>query len=188
MNIDVKRKKEKRNFITRYVIYALILYFEYIFSTALTVGFSMPLLMLITAVSISIYEEPLKAALFGVYAGFLIDFAEKTVLGINAILVLWLCLITSLLFRFFMREHIVNIIPTIFLCVIIQSCFRYFFYYFVWKYDEGGEIFLREFLPVIISSFVFIFIIFPIIKRIKNRFGKIDETFIEENSEDIIRE
>ncbi len=188
MNIDDKKKKEKLNIILRYLIYFVILFTGYIFMTSVNFTKNVPLVMFSVAICIAIFEEPFSAAVIGSFAGALTDIAEGTLIGINAIIILWCCLIISLLFRFIMRKHIINIMAVAFISIFLQTGFKYIFNYFIWNYDDSGKIYLNEILPVIISTLIATAIFYPVIKIIYKKFGKINLVYIEEKSDDIVRE
>ena len=47
---------------------------------------------------------------------------------------------------------------------------------------------MKEFIPIIILTIVTTVFIFPIIRLLSRRLGKIKENYIEEKSDDIVRE
>lgn len=188
MNIDLKRKKEKRNTFFRWLIYYLIMLIEYIFMTTVNLSSPLPLLLLSTSICISVFEDPFDSAMTGCVAGLLLDAAEGTLVGMNGIILMWCCLMSSLLFYFILRKHILNVLAISAAAVIVQTGFRYLFYYAIWEYDRTGKIFVKEFVPVIILTIVTTVFIFPIIRLLSRRLGKIKENYIEEKSDDIVRE
>ncbi len=188
MNTRDKKKKEKRNIVLRYIIYIVLLFSGYIFMTSVSFIKNMPLIMFAIAICIAFFEEPFSAAVIGSFAGALTDMAEGTLIGINAIIILWCCLMISLLFRFIMRKHIINIIVVAFASIFLQTGFKYIFNYFIWNYDDGGKIYFSEILPVIILTLICTVIFYPVIKIIYKKFGKITLVYIEEKSDDIVRE
>ena len=188
MNIDLKRKKEKRNIAIRWVLYYVIMAAEYVIMTTFTSELPAPLLILATAMCISVFEDPFDAAVLGCTAGLFIDSAEGTLMGMNGIIIMWCCLMSSLLFYFVMRRHIVNVLMLVTASAVIQTGFRYIFYYFIWDYDTGGRILLERFLPVLVTTVISVLPIYPVIKMMHSRLGLIKETYIEEKSDDIVRE
>lgn len=188
MNIDVKRKKEKRNTFIRWVIYMLLLAVEYVYMTTAAFNFRVILFVIPTAMCIAAFEEPFDAAVCGNVAGLLLDTAQGTLIGLSGIMLMWCCLMTSLLFHFFMRKHVINIVMLNGAAVLVQGIIHYFFYYAIWGYDGGGKIFLDKFLPVMIYTEIASVPLFFIIKFLVNRFGVINEDYIEEKSDDIVRE
>lgn len=191
MNIDLKRKKEKRNTVIRWILYILLTVISYIYMTTAPQKLLMirtPLFVIPIAMCVAMFEEPFDSAIMGCAAGLLLDTAQGTLIGLSGIIMLWCCLGTSLLFHFFMRRHIINIIALNAAAVIAQGIIHYFFYYAIWEYDSAGKIFTREFLPVMIGTIIAVIPFFFLVRFLSRRFGIIDESYIEEKSDDIVRE
>ncbi len=188
MNIDVKRKKERRNTVLRWIIYMLLLVVEYVYMTTTAFHWRSLLLVIPTAMCIAVFEEPFDAAVTGCIAGLLLDTAQGTLIGFSGIILLWCCLVTSLLFRFYMRKHIVNVIMLNAASILIQGIIHYFCYYAIWGYDPEAKIFLHEFLPVMLYTVIAVIPLFFIIKFLVEHLGAITENYIEEKSDDIVRE
>ncbi|MCI9409446.1 MAG: rod shape-determining protein MreD [Oscillospiraceae bacterium] len=191
MNIDLKRKKEKRNTVIRWILYGLLTVISYIYmTTAPQKQFMLrtPLFVIPAAMCIAMFEEPFDSALMGCAAGLLLDTAQGTLIGLSGIIMMWCCLAASLLFHFFMRRHILNIIALNAAAVIVQGTVHYFFYYAIWEYDSAGKIFTGEFLPVMIYTSIAAVPFFFIVRFLSRHLGLIDESYIEEKSDDIVRE
>ena len=188
MNIDVKRKKEKRNDVIRWIIYLLILVVSYVYMTTAATRFKILLLVIPASMCVSMFEEPFDSAVCGCVAGLLLDTAQGTLIGLSGIILLWCCLMTSLLFHFFMRRHVINIVALNAAAIFSQGIIHYFFYYAIWGYDTSGKIFLHEFLPVMLYTCIAVFPFYFIIKFLVNHFGVVAESYIEEKSDDIVRE
>lgn len=188
MNIDLKRKKEKRNTVIRWILYILLTVISYIYMTTAAQGFHTPLFIIPIAMCVAMFEEPFDSAVMGCASGLLLDTAQGTLIGLNGIILLWCCLSASLLFHFLMRRHIINIIVLNAAAVLAQGTIHYFFYYAIWEYDSAGKIFTREFLPVMIYTAIAVIPFFFLVRFLSGRFGIIDESYIEEKSDDIVRE
>lgn len=188
MNIDIKRRKEKTHIFIRRVLYLLLFFVEYVAMTTLPFSGRMPLFLLSTAICISVFEEPFTAAMTGAAAGLMLDSAEGAIIGLNSCLLIFCCMFTSLLFYFIMRKHIVNVLMLTFAAAFLQTGVRYVFYYFIWGYDPEGKIYTHEMIPIIIFTVISSAVIYPLIKFTVSRLGEIKETFVEEKSEDIVRE
>lgn len=188
MNIDLKRKKEKRNITVRWILYGLMLVISYVYMTTAPLEFRTPLFVIPIAMCISMFEEPFDAALVGCAAGLMLDSAQGTIVGLNGIIMLWCCLISSLLFHFFMRRYILSIMLVNFAAVLIQGIIHYFFYYAIWEHDESLGILLREFVPVMIYTEIAVIPFYFIINMLVKHLGVIVESYIEEKSDDIVRE
>lgn len=188
MNIDLKRKKEKRNAAVRWIIYMLILAVSYIYMTTTAFNFKAVLMVIPAAMCVAMFEEPFDSAICGCVAGLLLDTAQGTLVGLSGIILMWCCLIASLLFHFFMRRHIVNIIMLNAAAILIQGIIHYFCYYAIWGYDTSGRIFIDEFLPVMLYTEIAVLPMYFAVRFLVKRFGVIVESYIEEKSDDIVRE
>ncbi len=188
MNIDKKKKKEKRNGIIRWFIYYLMIAAVYIYMTTVSLPLKTPLLLIPVSLCIAMYEEPFNSALTGLVAGMLLDSAEGTLIGFSGIILMWCCLFTSLLFAVIMKKHFINILLITAGVTFIQGLLRYLFYFSIWDYNEGFNIFYHEFLPVIAMTNVFTALFYYLIKFLVKHLGVIRENFIEEKSDDIVRE
>lgn len=188
MNIEIKKKKEKQRAVIRWLLYFVLLFIEYIFMTTMPSVKKMPLLLLATAICVSVFEDPFNSAILGCLAGLMLDAAEGTIFGLNGVILTMCCLMTSLLFYFIMRKHILNVLFLTAASAFIQTGFRYIFYYSVWGYDTDGKIYLREMLPVMLLTIASAAAFYPLIKYMSVRLGIIKETYVEEKSENIVRE
>lgn len=188
MNIDLKRKKEKRNTIIRWILYFLLLTISYIYMTTAPITLRTPLFLIPTAMCVSMFEEPFDSAVFGCVAGLLLDTAQGTMIGLNGIIMLWCCLMSSLLFHFFLRRHIIGIMLINLAAIFVQGIIHYFFYYAIWEYDPAGKIFLGNFLPVMIYTEIAALPLCLLTRFLVKHFGIIVESYIEEQSDDIVRE
>lgn len=188
MNIDVKIRKEKRNTALRWIVYGLMLAVSYVYMTTAPFGRHIPLFVIPIAMCISMFEEPFESAIAGTVSGLLLDTALGTLIGLNGIIMMWCCLMSSLLFHFFMRRHIVNIILLNAAAVIAQSLIHYLFYFAVWEYDRSGSILRKEFLPVMIYTEIAVLPFYFAVKFLVGHLGLIHENYVEEKSDDIVRE
>lgn len=188
MNIELKKKKERRNYIIRQLFFLFLMSFSYVFVSAVTSGGTLPLLLIPCAVCYSVREDPFNSALFGCVCGLLNDSAQGTLIGFNAILLMWSSLFVSLLFHYILREHIVNFIWLDLTVILIQSLLHYLFFYQIWGYDVSGLVFREIFLPEMIYTNISGAVMFWLTGVISRNFGTVTEHYIEEKSEDIVRE
>ena len=108
MNIELKKKKEQRNYIIRQLIQVLLMSFSYVFISTVNTGSPLPVLLIPCAVCYAVRESPFNSALFGCVCGLLLDSASGTLTGFNAIILMWASLFISLLFHYVLRRHILN--------------------------------------------------------------------------------
>jgi rod shape-determining protein MreD len=188
MNNQLKKRLEKRNSIIKWLIYYFIISLSYVYMTTIHFNIPNPIFLVPIAICISMNEEPLNAAITGCICGLMTDSAMGTLVGFHAIILMWCCTITSLLFMFIMRQHILNVIFITFIVTLIQAFLNYLFYYAIWGYDKNGMILLDYFLPTLIFTNISTIAFYYLIKITATKFGIIKEHFIEEKSDAIVRE
>lgn len=188
MNIELKKKKERSNAVIRRVLNILIALFSYVFISTISTGAEVPLLLIPCAVCYAVREEPLESAVYGAFCGLLLDSAAGTIPGFNAIILLWSCLMVSLLFHAILRRHILNFLWLDFAVIALQSALHYLFFYWLWEFDSDGLIMGKVFIPEAIYTNIAGVILFIITGFIANRFGRVTEHYIEEKNGDIVRE
>lgn len=188
MNIELKQKKEQRNGIIRQLILILIMSFCYVFISTVNTGKPLPLLLIPCAVCYASREAPFNSALFGCVCGLLLDSAVGTLTGFNAIILMWSCVLISLLFHYILRRHILNFLLLDLAVTVIQALLHYLFFYSIWEYDASGAVFREIFIPEAIYTNISGIILYWITGAVTKAFGTVTEHYIEEKSEDIVRE
>ncbi|MBQ8724967.1 MAG: rod shape-determining protein MreD, partial [Oscillospiraceae bacterium] len=99
---------EKRNLALRWIIYALIILFCYIFLTA--GSFRKPLLLIPVALCISSYAREHTAVSTGIICGLLLDIACNKLFGFNALILMLMCAGVSLLYKYYLTHKLMNFI------------------------------------------------------------------------------
>lgn len=188
MNIELKQKKERRHTIIRQIFYIFLMAFSYVFVSVISTGSALPLLLVPCAVCYAVREEPFNSAFYGCVCGLLLDSAADTLVGFNAIILMWASLFISLLFHYYLRRNILNFLWIHPVVTVVRSLLHYLFFYYIWEYDLSGLVFRKIFIPEMIYTSVSGLVLYWLTGVIKNRFGTITEHYIEEKSEDIVRE
>ena len=188
MNIELKKKRERRNYVIRQLLFILLMCFSYIFMSTAKIPFAIPLLLVPCAVCYAVREAPFDSAMFGCVCGLLADSAQGTLIGFNAIVLMWSSLMVSLLFHYYLRRHILNFLWLDLAIIAVQSLLRYLFFYWLWGYDTSGLVFRSIFIPEAISTNMAGIIVFWLTGIMTRCFGTVTEHYIEEKSADIVRE
>lgn len=188
MNIELKKKKEQRNYIIRQLIQVLLMSFSYVFISTVNTGSPLPVLLIPCTVCYAVRESPFNSALFGCVCGLLLDSASGTLTGFNAIILMWASLFISLLFHYVLRRHILNFLWLDLCVIVIQSLLHYLFFYRIWRYDPSGAVFRSIFIPEAIYTNISGVIFYWLTGLITRGFGTVTEHYIEEKSDDIVRE
>ncbi|MGN1101635.1 MAG: rod shape-determining protein MreD [Huintestinicola sp.] len=188
MNIELKKKKERRNYIVRHTLFILLMAFSYVFVSSVNTGGTLPLLLIPCAVCYAVREAPFDSVLYGCVCGLLLDSASGTLTGFNALILMWSCLLISLLFHYVLRRHILNFLWLDMAVIVIQSMLHYLFFYSLWEFDPSGLVFRNIFIPEIIWTNIWGIVLYWLTGIISRGFGTVTEHYIEEKSEDIVRE
>lgn len=188
MNIELKKKREQRNNIIRMFFYILLMSVSFVAMSTINTAGVFPLLLIPCAVCFAQREDPFSGALFGCVCGLLLDSAQDALIGFNAIIFMWMCTFISLLFHFILRRNILNFLWLDLTAILMQSLLHYLFFYGIWSYDLSGEVFRGIFIPEIICTNIAGAVIYIITEAVTRRFGTVTEHYIEEKSEDIVRE
>lgn len=188
MNIELKKKKERRNCVIRQLIYILLMILSYILISTLQTGASLPLLLIPLAICYASRESPFNSALFGCACGLLLDSAMGKLMGFNAIIIMWASVFTALLFHYILRRHIVNFLLLDLAASAVESLLNYLFFYWIWSYDKSGLVLGRVFIPELIYTNLSGVILYWLTGIIARCFGTVTEHYIEERSDDIVRE
>lgn len=188
MNIELKKKKEQRNYIVRHTLFVLLMAFCYIFVSSVNTGGTLPLLLIPCAVCYAVREAPFDSVLYGCVCGLLLDSASGTLTGFNALILMWSSLMISLLFHYILRRHILNFLWLDLAVIVIQAMLHYLFFYRLWEFDLSGMVFRKIFIPEMIWTNILGVVLYWLTGIVSRGFGTVTEHYIEEKSEDIVRE
>ena len=127
-----------------------------------------PILLVPAAIAISVNSGQYGSAFAGAVCGFLIDIACGKLVGYNAVLLAFFCIVVSLLYEYYLRNKFVNYIIITAVVAYIQCWLDYKFYYEMWEYEDAEIIFSQISMKVwalTIISAVFIFLVIQLINR-----------------------
>ena len=138
MGIRMISSRKKRRFaVIRWLVFSVIIWFAFIFMT--TGSFIKPNILIPIALCISMDEDALVSAIIGFVCGFLSDLAMGDLIGSGAIILIFGCVCTSLLFTRLLRQLLLNFSVIMILYSAIHFSFKYFFSYMIWGYDSETE-------------------------------------------------
>lgn len=172
----------------KWLIYLVIVFLVYIYSTSIGYVLPKPLLLIPIAVCISMGESEMVGALVGLCCGYLLDLSMGKLSGFNAFILMVICMFTSILFLYLMRQNIINIVAITFAATLIQGGLDFWFYYAIWGYENASAIFTGYFLPSMIFTVISSPIVYIVIKFIATKVQPIHRQTIEEKNENISRE
>lgn len=152
------------NFLThsrlKWVTYVLELFLVFIiqFTPNLLPAFLgvKPLLLVVFALSISMFESEGSAMWIGLIAGLLMDIGSSTVFGFNALFLMILCFFCGTLVVFLMRNNIVSAMVLGTAGLLIMELIRWFFVLVLWGDPKVWYYLYAVMLPRVVYSAVLI--------------------------------
>lgn len=186
MNIELKEKKERVHAVIRVLLYVFLMVFSYIFMVTVRTGYPLPILIVPCALCFSFREKPFGSAVFGMVCGLFTDNACNMLPGINAFLLMWLCLLSSLFVNNLLRRSFFNFLLFDAIITAAAGGLKYLIYYLVPGSDPGGSIFARIFIPEYIYTNISGVVLFAVTAVIAKYLGNVSEHYIEERSGSIV--
>lgn len=113
-----------------------------------------PMLLLVFAVSITMFEGETRGMIIGLIAGFFGDLGSSTVFGFNMLLTTVICFVCGVFVVYLMRNNIVTSLVLGAGAVLVVGLFQWFFQFALWN-EKGTWYFLYAILlPRVIYSTV----------------------------------
>lgn len=151
----------------KWSIYAAMLLLFYVLQTTpavLSFWGIKPMLLLPLAVTAACFEMPLPAAIFGLVCGLFTDLASDYLIGFNALILMLLCVMISLIHTEYLKSKLLNTMIASLGVLIIQRALDYFFYYYIWNLDPDCYLLLHRILPCALLTLVFTLPIYYLVK------------------------
>ena len=148
---------KRRNQI-KWCIYCLLLLSCYVMQTTpafLSIGGVKPMLLIPLAVTVSCFEQPFSSGIFALFCGLFTDAAADYLLGFNAMILMFACVIISLIHTAYLKSKLADDLLSCIVVLLLQRTLDYFFYYQIWGLDPDQWILLHRFLPTASYSLVF---------------------------------
>lgn len=168
MRIRTTREQRICNIKTviRWVLYYAVIFLCFLIMTSGT--WIKPVLLVPAAIAIAVNSGQCSSALAGAVCGFLIDISCGKLIGSNAVLLAFFCIIVSLMYEYYLRNKFVNYIIITSAAAYIQCWLDYKFYYQMWEYEDVEIIFSQISMKVwalTILSAVVIYLVIELINR-----------------------
>ncbi len=186
MNIELKEKKEHIHAVVRIVLYVFLMIFSYIFMVTVNTGYPLPMLLVPCAICFSFREEPFSSAVFGMVCGLFTDNACNMLPGLNAFVMMWLCLLVSLFVNNLLRRSFFNFLLFDAIVTAVIGGLRYLVCYLLPGLDPSGSMFSRIFIPEFIHTNIAGVVLFGVTAVISKYLGNVSEHYIEEKSGSIV--
>lgn len=169
------RSYRRRNYILlqiiQWILFAGLILLSYLFET--TGSYRKPLILIPVALCISSHTGEIQAMTVGAVCGLLLDLACGKLLGCNGIILVISCVIVSLLYRYLLKQKLLNMLLLITVCTGLQGLIDYVFYYKIWNIPDAELILHKMIIPcgimTILSGIIFYFVIKKIAESCQNR-------------------
>ncbi len=143
-----------------------------------------PLLLIPVALCIASHTEEISAMLTGMFCGLLLDSACGKLPGFNAMILVISCVLVSLLYRYFLRQKLMNMLILTAGCTFLEGYLNYLLYYALWDYEEVELIWEKILFPsclmTIISTVIFYFLVKKIAETCgSHRVNQLEKTMLD---------
>ncbi|MDD6269538.1 MAG: rod shape-determining protein MreD [Oscillospiraceae bacterium] len=178
--------REKKNLAIRWTLYAFIILFCYI--TATSGSFRKPLLLIPVSLCIASYAREHTAVITGIVCGLLLDNVCGKLLGFNALILCFMCIGISMLYKHFLMHRILNFTVLAAAGIFIQGVLDYFFFYAIWDHENVSFIYTHHILPCCIYTLISALPVYAVIHNINrmlrpNTVRTIEEAVISEEDQ-----
>lgn len=162
-NFDLKVKYFQ---VLQCIIVAILVFISFV---VLCNGFYVkPNLLIPIAMSLAIFfEDEVKSAIVGGLCGMLIDFSCYKIFGFNAVVLLVGCVLTTLLFKNYLKPLFINGLICIGTFTFVHGFVDYFFYYKMWYSSVSSVVYMNYTLPSCIMTVASVVVVYPLIKAIR---------------------
>lgn len=113
-----------------------------------------PLLLVVFAVSIAMFEGEGPAMWIGLAAGLLMDMSAGSVFGFNGLILMLICYVCGALVVYLMRNNIVSAMVLGVCSLILLGLLRWFFFYVLWGDPKHWYYLYAVMLPQVIYTAV----------------------------------
>ncbi len=165
--------RKKRIWTTiKYFLYILILFILYAMQT--TAGFFSlfgirPIWVIPFAVAVSMCEDVVSAAIFGLLSGLLCDLGSRSLFGFNGLLLLCGCVAISLLSFFLIKVNWKSAFLFGGALASVRALLEFFFFYFIWGYENIQLIFIQSVLPMLVYTILLMPLFLLLVQKIKEK-------------------
>lgn len=146
-----------------------------------------PLLLIPLGIALSLFLSEIPSAAIGFYCGLLIDVSAGKLWGVSSLLLIAVCVGSSLLFTHILRRNIINYSALVIAAVVIYFSLDYFFYFKMWGYESIGVVLRTKTVPCALLTCLFSPVIYFLITFITRKLGAADRVVLEEQNKNIER-
>lgn len=179
-------KIQRSNYIVLQIVqwggFAVLIMLCYLFETSGS-GIK-PLLLIPISLCIASHTGEVQAMAVGAVCGLLLDISCGKLPGFNGMILVIFSVLISLLYRYFLRQKLMNLLFLTAVCTLIQGYLDYLLYYAVWGIEDVHLIWQRIIFPsclmTIGSSILFYFLIRRIAEKCgSHRINQLEKTILD---------
>ncbi len=180
-------KFQKSNYVflqfMQWILFALIVFLCFLAETS--GSYLKPLLLIPVSLCIASHTGELSAMAAGAVCGLLLDLACGKLPGFNAVILVICSVLVSLLYRYILKQKLVNMLFLTAVCAFLQGGLDYVLYYAVWGYEDVALIWQKFIFPSCLmttaSSVVFYFVMKKIAEICgSHRSNQLEKTMLSE--------
>lgn len=148
--------KKSRNLV-KWVVYALFALLLFCFQSApQRLGiFDSVIFLLPFAVALSCYESIVPSAVVASLLGLFWDYSSQRVFGFHALSLCVICVIVSLVMKFYVRPVFISVIVAISACTVAYCLADFFFFYLLRGYEGALAVLVSYYLPSFLKTSIF---------------------------------
>lgn len=163
-----RAEKIKYCAVARWAIYVLMIFAGTII---INIGQGVkPVIFIPLCICICMNEGEYTAAILGGVCGLLIDFSSSKPFGYSSLLMIAFCVASTLLFRHYLLQNVLNIIWLTALFAFTYEICDYFLFYAMWNYEGVNYVFRKKCLPCIFYTTFISPVIWLLIRPVLKRF------------------
>lgn len=171
----------------RWVIYAVLAFVCFAFSTQGASGTPKALVLFPLAFAIAVFEGEVPSAIMGTVAGLLIDISADKLLGFTAFFMCVGCGLASAFFRQFLRKNIINYLIIVVALTAAYLYIDYYLFYRIWGYEGIENVLKAVLLPSWFKTLLWSPVVFFGVWLIDKLTGPFRQLVIEEQAEGVDR-
>lgn len=134
-----------------------------------------PSLLLLLTVGVSFFESPAFAAWFGLIAGLLSELTTSTIVGLDAIIFMFLGFFTAVALELVLQRKFMVYIAICLGAVAAQQLLQYLFHLLIWDRVPFGITLVNQILPVFLFTGLCAYPLYGIMKHYDRKFREKEE-------------
>lgn len=115
-----------------------------------------PVIVIPSVIAIAMYETPLASMAFGIFGGFLIDFAAGGALGFHALFLAVICYVLASMCNELIQSNLLTTLLASLICVGLMVVLQWAFFYLFAGYADPGYALTHHYLPRFVYTYLFV--------------------------------